>query len=474
MIKHLSYLLTLSLVILHFKTNAQTQIEIINADEISYNKKVSEDRQLLRGNVRTKHENRFLNCDSAYYYSKENRIEAFNNIYIWQGDTLSLKGDYLIYHGNHQLAEIENNVRFRHNEMKLETQNLNFNFNTNEGYFDTKGIITNKQKSLSSSKGVYYSETEKFDFYGDVLVEDEKEKLRADTLFYWLETEYATFLSNGIIENDDFEIKAQKGWIDQLEGNAFLSSHVEITQMKDSYKMYADTCYLSDQMKRSISYGNTLLYLPFNSDSLYLTADTLRSNQNTNLIKAHHTVSFKTESLTGQCDSLSYHTENSLIYLNTEPVLWLEEFQLTADTITLLLVENKLEKAYLNNTAFIASKLDSVSVNQISGINMQANFKNNELNTINVWGNGESIYYIEEEEETAENIALNKIICSNMDIIIEDNNLKNIKFLEKPTATLYPISDVSLDLRFLKHYKSLNKELILKELESKTQVHKEF
>ena len=54
--------------------------------------------------------------------------------------------------------------------MKLETQNLNFNFNTNEGYFDTKGIITNKQKSLSSSKGVYYSETEKFDFYGDVLV----------------------------------------------------------------------------------------------------------------------------------------------------------------------------------------------------------------------------------------------------------------------------------------------------------------
>ena len=473
MIKPLTYLLFLSLVLLCHKSNAQSQIEIINADKISYNKKINEDRQLLIGNVKTKHENRFLNCDSAYYYAKENRIEAFDNINIWQGDTLSLKGDYLIYHGNHQLAEIQRNVHFRHNEMTLESQNLNFNFNINEGYFDTKGTITSKEKSLSSSKGVYYSDIEKFDFYGDVLVEDEKETLKADTLFYWLKTEYASFSSNGIIENKDFEIKAQRGWVNQREGNAFLSSQVEITQIEDAYKMYADTCYISDQMKQSISYGNTLLYLPFNSDSLYLTADTLINNQNTKLLKAYTKVSFKTESLTGHCDSLSYNTENSTIYLNSEPVLWLEDFQLTADTITLLLLDDELDKAYLNKNAFIASKLDSISVNQISGVNMQANFKDNTLNTINVSGNGESIYYIE-DEETGQNVGLNKIICSNMDITIEQNKLKNIKFLEKPTATLYPIGDITKDLRFLKHYKSHKKELILKELESKTHVHKGF
>ena len=86
---------------------AQTQIEIINADKISFDKKNNSERQVLSGNVKTKHKNHFMSCDSAYYYANENKIEAFSNIHIWQGDTLSLKGDYLIYLGNHQLAEIK-------------------------------------------------------------------------------------------------------------------------------------------------------------------------------------------------------------------------------------------------------------------------------------------------------------------------------------------------------------------------------
>ena len=46
---------------------SQTQIEIINADQISFNKKNNKDRQILTGNVKTKHKNQFMSCDSAYY-----------------------------------------------------------------------------------------------------------------------------------------------------------------------------------------------------------------------------------------------------------------------------------------------------------------------------------------------------------------------------------------------------------------------
>ena len=109
---------------------AQTQIEIINADKISFDKKNNKDRQVLTGNVKTKHKDHFMSCDSAYYYANENKIEAFSNIHIWQGDTLSLKGDYLIYLGNHLLAEIKKNVRFKHNEMNLASEQLRYNFET--------------------------------------------------------------------------------------------------------------------------------------------------------------------------------------------------------------------------------------------------------------------------------------------------------------------------------------------------------
>ena len=86
---------------------AQTQIEIINADKISFDKKNNSERQVLSGNVKTKHKNHFMSCDSAYYYANENKIEAFSKVHIWQGDTLSLIGDYLIYLGNHHVTEIK-------------------------------------------------------------------------------------------------------------------------------------------------------------------------------------------------------------------------------------------------------------------------------------------------------------------------------------------------------------------------------
>ena len=124
---------------------AQTQIEIINADIISFNKKNNKDRQVLTGNVKTKHNEQFMYCDSAYYYANENKIEAFSNILIWQGDTLSLEGDYLIYYGNNQLAEIEKNVHFKHNEMNLISEQLKYNFLINKGFFDQKATIYEKK-----------------------------------------------------------------------------------------------------------------------------------------------------------------------------------------------------------------------------------------------------------------------------------------------------------------------------------------
>ena len=473
MTKHFTYFLLLSVTMLNCVANAQTQIEIINADEISFNKKISEDRQLLLGNVRTKHQGRYLNCDSAYYYAKENKIEAFNNIHIWQGDTLNLKGEYLLYHGDNQLAEIHENVVFTHKEMTLITKQLNYNFITEQGHFNTRATIKNKSKSLESTKGVYYSKSEKFDFYGDVLLLDNKQSLKADTLYYAMNTEYASFKSNGVIENEAYYITAEEGWIDQLNGTGFLSNKVEITQLQDNYKLFADSCIISHQLKRSKSYGNTLLQLPFNDDTLYLTSDTLFTDELTHLINAYYQVSFKTKVIAGYCDSLSFDTDSNFIYLNIEPVLWLDEFQLTADNIVLVLKDQLIDKAVLNNNSFISSELDSTSINQISGINMQANFSNNELNTINVSGNGESIYYIQ-DDETKETMGLNKIICSNMEISVENRDLKSIKFLEKPDATLYPIENISAEQRRLKQYKYYNKELILNVIETKSQVHKDF
>ena len=447
---------------------SQTQIEIINADKISFNKKNNKDRQVLTGNVKTKHNNQFMSCDSAYFYASENKIEAFSNIHIWQGDTLSLKGDYLIYLGNHQLAEIEKNVRFKHNEMNLTSEQLRYNFEHHKGFFDQKAVINEKNKSLKSNQGIYYASTEKFDFYKNVVIETEEETLRSDTLYYWLQNEYAVFNSNGSIENNKINVKAQSGWVNQKNGKAFLNDNVRIINLENNSILHADTCYLFNEMNHSISYGNTLLSMPLNEDTLYLTADTLLQKKKTegNLLQAYPRANFKSVDMVGFCDSLSYSTKEENLFLNKEPVIWLNQFQLTSDTIRILLNKDLIKMAFLNKSAFIASEVDSNSFNQISGENMKAYFHENELSNIEVIGNGESIYYVEDEEKS-EAVGVNKIICSNMNITIKNKQIENINFYKEPDAMLYPLNQMNRNDLLLKGFTWRNKSNIENIIQSK-------
>ena len=197
-------------------------------------------------------------------------------------------------------------------------------------------------------------------------------------------------------------------------------------------------------MSYSISYSNALLVLPQEEDSLFLTADSIIHDNtiNTHILRAYNDVVFKSKNTTGKCDSLNFYTKLNLIILNNQPVIWLDEFQLTSDTIAPKLNENTIKEAILKESAFICTEIDSVSSNQISGETMFAHFRNNELYNIIVEGNGESIYYVKDDNDD-KNIGVNKIICSNMNLYIKDRKINNISFYENPDAVLSPIKTIT-------------------------------
>ena len=45
-----------------------------------------------------------MNCDYSHHYVKKNKMIAFKNVLINQGDTLTVKGQKLIYDGNNNLV----------------------------------------------------------------------------------------------------------------------------------------------------------------------------------------------------------------------------------------------------------------------------------------------------------------------------------------------------------------------------------
>ncbi len=433
---------------------AQSKIEIINADEISFNQKLNKNRQVLSGNVKTKHENVIMTCDSAYYYSNENKIEAFNSIEILDKDRVSLKGEYLIYHGNKQLAEIEQDVVFMHNEMSLYSKKIIYDFTTKKGSFNDKAVITQNKKTISSKEGVYDSQEENFNFYKEVILIDQADTLTADNVSFNVKTEEANFYSNGIIKNESFKINAESGWVNQSNGDAILDGEIEIYNLIDGTKLFSDHCRIEGQKKTTISYGNPLLKIPSKEDTLYLTGDTLyhTNKEDLTIFSAAPTVVFQSKEIIGKCDSLVYKKKQKQISLFFLPAIWVNEFLLTADTILIRFeMDQFVNEIELKKNAFISSKINDKNYNQIKGEEMFAYFNDNKLNNINVDGNGESIYFIKEKDNNAVQGA-NKVICSNMSIFISANQIKSIAFYNNADAIINPIELVSTEELLLKNF----------------------
>src|SRR5690606_1413156 len=111
-------------------------INIKNADWGYYEKKTGKNR--LLGNVILEHEGALMYCDSAWRFSKSNEIQAFENVYLNQGDTIELWGDYLEYSGNTKIATVTGKeVRLKDKKMELITDRLKYDRNNDQAYYYT-------------------------------------------------------------------------------------------------------------------------------------------------------------------------------------------------------------------------------------------------------------------------------------------------------------------------------------------------
>lgn len=111
------------------------RIYLQHADSLVFDQFLHPDAQRLSGNVVFHHKGMTLYCDSAVLYEKAQSFEAFGEVRMVQGDTLSLTGKYLYYDGNAQIAQVRYQVEMRHRNQVLLTDSLNYDRIYGLGYF---------------------------------------------------------------------------------------------------------------------------------------------------------------------------------------------------------------------------------------------------------------------------------------------------------------------------------------------------
>jgi hypothetical protein len=146
---------------------------------------------------------------------------------------------------------------------------------------------------------------------------------------------------------------------------------------------------------------------------------------------------------------MAWTSEDSTMHLFVDPVLWSGESQMTAEKVDIITAHGEIIRLEMDNNAFIASQEDTARYNQIKGKHMTGYFRKNELYKIDVTGNGQTLYYAKDQGTM---IGVNRADCSRLVIMLADEEVKSIMFYKKPSAILYPPSDLPPQEAILKDF----------------------
>ena len=434
----------------------------------------------LHGNVKllqndmtltTEHLNQDLNTNIGRYYDGGNIIDSENNLYSTIGH----------YYSNTREFFFKDSVVLINPEYTMNSDTLRYNTISEIAYFFEPTTIKSKENLIYCENGWYDTKNDLSQFNKNAFIQSKEHTIRGDSLFY----------------------DKNKGY-----GQAF--KNIEITDTVENIIINGDYAEFFEENEITIITGKAMLTQVYDEDSLFLHADTLKatydSTGNHRILYAFNKAKFYKHDLQGKCDSLIYSYRDSTIRLYNEPVLWTEENQLTAMYIEIKTGDDGVRALRLDTNAFIISKSpppappkggESVSAdsteaqrskspamkkghsersekppadstyhamgseggaafNQIKGKNMKGYFIDNQLYKIEVTGNGQTIYYAQEDDGSF--IGVNKIDCSDMMILVKDNTIDKITFITEPEATLYPMGELDPKELLLRDFKWLEEK----------------
>ncbi len=457
------------------------EIYIQNADSAASGYFMENNPNRWLGNVEILINEALLTCDSAHYFPDQRLVDAYGHVHINRGDTLQLWGDFMQYSEIDSIIKVRHNVVLVDKDTRLLTQALNYNMISDVGFYPVKGQIFNGNNELTSRKGAFYTNIDIALFHDSVVIHTPDYTIYSDSLKYNTENKIAYFLDSTHIINEENHIKCERGWYNTHDGifvinkNAYLENNGRILEgdsvfydENTEFGIARSNVTIRDTTRNVLLKGNYAEYYKepekamvtdsavmvqiLDGDSLFLHADTLRlrvdTSGNKGMIAYYHVKYFKSN-LQGMCDSVFYSTNDSVIQFHGEPVIWSGENQITANYMEIFMKNGAMDHMNMVGLALLVSQDDTSNYNQVKGKNMIGYFKENELSLIDVRGNGQSVYFLKDEEQY---IGVNVSVCSNMQIFVKERKPFVIKNRVKPEATLFPLEQAPKDKLILEHF----------------------
>lgn len=432
-----------------------------------------------------------LYCDKAVLYKEQDFIEAFSKgrkVKMVQGDTITMTAKYIEYSGKTELAFARGEVVLKEPASTLTTDKLYFDRTKQQSYYNTSGkVVRDSSGTITSRIGRYYMKTKKYQFVDSVVLVNPEYTLKTKRLDFFNDSGHAYIFGPSTIVGEGNNIYCERGFYDTQENFGHFQRNAKINY--DDREVIGDSIYfdrninfasatnnikVTDTINNSIVKGDyaevwkakdsvyitgrALAITVQEKDSIYMHSDTLMLTgpENHRITRAYYNVKLYKSDLAGKADSIHVDNKTGLteminlarfstkdkFAIKRKPVLWNMDNQMSGDTIHLIsnVKTEQLDSLKVFNNAFLVSK-DTISddaYNQTKGKQLIGLFKDNELYNVDIIKNAEVINY--SRNSTGELIGINKSKSGSINIKIANNDVEEIRLINKADGDLSPES----------------------------------
>lgn len=416
-----------------------------------------------------------LEIDLGYYEVGGVLTDPHNRLSSWYGEYSPQSKDAL-FHDDVKLHSLRDG-----DTLDIFSERMLYNTYTHIARLDdlsSEAQIISKDGVIYTYNGVYNTDTQEADLYSrSLVVAKNGNTLTGDTLFYDRQSGYGEAFGN--IELTDTSKKVilsgiQGFYYENLDsarvwGNALAR---EYSNDKDTLFLHGDTIALyrvvtlpappvEDDASPS---GGEMAALPDTlpvalPDSLPPTLpeedrplfEQPEQPDTAHFMVAWPNVKFFRSDIQGLCDSMTFASADTLLYLDRHPVVWNENKQIFGNQIILHLNDSTVDWARLPRFGFVAEHIDEEFYSQLAGKEMFATFLNGELRHLDVSGNVQAIMLPQENDSTYNKIA--NLESSYLSADFAGQTLERMKLWPETSGTMTPLFMAKADLYYLPSFR---------------------
>ena len=469
-----------------------TRVYLQHADTLSYDIYGSHpEAQFVRGNVAFLHKGMRLTCDSAYFYENSNSFEAYGNVKLRQGDTLTLVSRKGYYDGNNEMAHAWEDVVLTHRKEKLFCDTLDYDrmYGIADAYGSAGIKLTNNKDILTADWGRHFTETDHSEFFYNVILTNDKGlRIDSDTMYYYSKTSRAHITGPSVIRQKSSTVKSEDCWYNTSTEQSEL--YGRSTVYDGAKTITADSLFHNDKTGDNEGFGNVVFndtanknmligdYVLYHDvtgdgfatkkavavdysqpDTLWMHGDTIRIHTidiNTDSVQRevycyNHVRAYRND-LQAVCDSLVFHSKDSCMTMYKDPVVWTQENQLLGEEIKVYMNDSTIRYAEVLRQALSVELMDDTThYNQVSSKEMRAYFVEGKVRENWAIGNVQVVYYpLDDGDSTI--IGLNYTETDTMKMYISpDRQLEKI-WMSKNSGVLYPLTQTPPEKHYLPNF----------------------